>query len=87
MYLRPAPPQTPASKQVCKTVHLTKAELHESIFEAINSRLSKHHLMIGEVEEDLSVIYATVVEAVACPRTTYTLIAEGRKEGERPQKS
>ena len=66
---------------------LIKAELHESIFEAINSQLLKHLLMTDENEEDLLVIYATVVEAVACPRKTYTVIAEGRKEGERSKKS
>lgn len=43
--------------------------------------------MIGKDEEDLSVIYATVVEAVAYPRTTYGVIAEDRKEDGRPEKS
>ena len=65
---------------------LTLADLHESIFEEINSQLSKHQLMIGENEEDLSIICATVVEAVACPRTTYTVIAEDRKEDKQSER-
>lgn len=59
---------------------LTNFELHVSIFEEINSLLSKLQLMIGDNEEDLSIIDATLVEAAARPRITYTVIAEDRKK-------
>ncbi len=64
---------------------LVKADLMESMFDEFTRQLAERGILVEENEEDLSIVDATVIKTAARPRKEETVIAEDRKEDDKPQ--